>query len=89
MEAGKFCDLCGSLPGHVCQQSDAEQAYCQATLKGMETWVRLPEDRWPESWKKLRYRDPVVPLIKALYGRPDSGGWWEQHCDSVLKTGGS
>eukprot|EP00971_Amphidinium_carterae_P288347 5724449-Amphidinium_carterae.1 len=70
MEAGKFVDFIGLLPGNVMMQSDAEMAYVQATLKGCATWVRLPRDRWPESWKK--YRDPVVPLIRALYGHPDS-----------------
>eukprot|EP00971_Amphidinium_carterae_P178655 3544084-Amphidinium_carterae.1 len=57
MEAGKFVDFIGLLPGNVMMQSDAEMAYVQATLKGCATWVRLPRDRWPDSWKK--YRDPV------------------------------
>ena len=30
-------------------------------------------------------RDPVCPLKLALYGHPDSGGFWEQHCDEHLR----
>ena len=29
-----------------------------------------------------KYRDPLVRLKLALYGHPDSGGYWEQKCDS-------
>ena len=29
---------------------DGKQAYNQTTLKGAETWVRLPRDRWPQEW---------------------------------------
>jgi hypothetical protein len=32
--------------------------------------------------------DPVVPLVLALYGHPDSGGFGEQHCDRNLKAVG-
>eukprot|EP00971_Amphidinium_carterae_P073584 1455174-Amphidinium_carterae.1 len=77
MEAGKFVDFIGMLPGNAMMQSDAEMAYVQATLKGCPTWVRLPRDHWPDAWKK--YRDPVALLIRALYGHPDSGGDWEKH----------
>ena len=28
--------------------------------------------------------DPVCPLILSLYGHPDSGGFWERHCESHL-----
>ena len=32
--------------------------------------------------------DPVCPLIRALYGHPNSGAYWEQRCESkVLKEG--
>ncbi len=27
---------------------------------------------------------PVVPLRLALYGHPDSGTFWEQHCEERL-----
>ena len=32
--------------------------------------------------------DPVRPCIKALYGHPDAGGYWEKHCEKHLKKCG-
>ena len=29
-----------------------------------------------------------MPLKKALYGHPDSGTCWEEHCDAEVKTDG-
>ena len=51
MVAGKFLDVIGSLEGCGQEQSDAEQAYTQALLKGHTTWIFLPRDQWPDSWK--------------------------------------
>ena len=31
---------------------------------------------------------PVVQLKKALYGHPDSGTFWEQHCDEHVRSVG-
>ena len=64
-------------------QADAERAYTQALLKGVPTWVRLPRDQWPKSWAEMK--DPVCPLVLALYGHPDAGTCWEQHCDIKLQ----
>jgi len=81
--AGKACDAYGLQPGYDVQQADAEQAYIQSRLGGdIPTFVRLPAERRPASWSK--YRDPVCPLILALYGHPDAGGYWEQHCHKHL-----
>ena len=33
-------------------------------------------------------KDPVCPLVLALYGHPDAGTCWEQHCDLMLKANG-
>ena len=71
MCAGKICDAFGiSEEDFVIEQADALQAYCQTELKGIPTWVRLPEDRWPDEWftwskgqRVPKYRDPVVRLI--------------------------
>ena len=82
MEASKFGDFYGRWPGHSCQAADAIQAYTQAKLKGTKTWVRLPRDQWPPEWEHMA--DPVVPLLLALYGHPDSGGYWEAHCEEHL-----
>ena len=86
MEAGKILDVFGSQPGYTIQQADAKQAYTQALFTGVATWVRLPRNRWPKSWKGMK--DPVVPLKLALYGHPDSGGIWEKHCETQLKKVG-
>ena len=83
MEAGKVLDAYGHAPGNTCQQADGKQAFTQTTLKGTETWVRLPKDRWPKEWHG-KYKDPVVRLNLALYGHPDSGGFWAQHCEKML-----
>ena len=43
---------------------------------------------WPPEWLtkdgKPIYSDPVVPLLKALYGHPESGALWEKHLASIL-----
>ena len=90
MEAGKICDMWGCLPNHTIQQADGTQAYCQSELKGnKQTWIRLPVHKWPDHWKRSdgswMYHDPVVPLTRALYGHPDSGGFWERHCEEQIK----
>ncbi len=33
-------------------------------------------------------RDPVCPLVLALYGHPDAGTCWEKHCDAKLREAG-
>ena len=86
LEAGKSADLHGLFPGHDVEQCDAEQAYPQSLLGGTETWVALPRDRWPASWKRMKA--PICPLRLALYGHPDAGGYWELHCERhVLSVG--
>ena len=68
--------------------ADAVRAYIQAELKGPRFFVELPPEAWP-SWVNLqKYRRPVVRLRKALYGHPDSGTMWEQHCDKAVKEVG-
>eukprot|EP00435_Cladocopium_sp_Y103_P044847 s1620_g12.t1 len=82
MEAGKSVDAYGSQPGYVEEQNDGVQAYTQALMEGIETWVELPIDRWPTAWRN-RFKRPVVRLRIALYGHPDSGGLWEIHCERM------
>ena len=86
MEAAKIIDVYGSQPNFSKQQADARQAYTQALFQGVETWVRLPRNRWPKEWEG--FEDPVCPLMLALYGHPDSGGIWENHCASQLEGNG-
>ena len=81
MEAAKFIDFIGSLPGYDRQQADAKRAYVQAEFTGAPTYVELPEEGWPddwkEAWKKKGFKRPVVRLKRALYGHPDAGTMWE------------
>jgi len=85
MEASKVCDAYGMLAGNVLQSSDAEQAYCQADLDGTETWIRVPATKRKAEWGN---KVMVLPLHKALYGHPNSGVYWERHCEErVFKLG--
>ena len=83
MEAGKAVDAYGCQPGYTVEQNDGVQAYTQALMKGTDTWVELPPDRWPKTWKG-KFKRPGVKLRIALYGHPDSGGLWEIHCETQL-----
>ena len=92
MSASKLLDAVAMLPGCAGEQSDAEQAYTQARFghgekHPVETWVRLPKERWPKEWHG-KFRDPVVPLRLALYGRPLSGVFWERYCREALLSVG-
>ena len=75
------------------QQADATQAYTQAELGGrIKTWIKIQENQWPPEWKEMKrngqIKDPVCPLVKALYGHPDSGGDWEKHCEKHVVSEG-
>jgi hypothetical protein len=84
MASGKFLDFIGMQEGWQITQADAVRAYTQALLKGTKTWVRLPKDRWPKGWQG--FKDPVCPLVLALYGHPDAGSNWEEHCDAKVAS---
>ena len=87
MEAAKLLDACGSQPGFSKAQADAIQAYLQALFTGVPTWLSLHRNRWPKDWEKKCWQ-PMVPMLLALYGHPDSGGIWENHLNSrVVKQG--
>ena len=86
MEAGRACAF-RVIKGHDAHQVDAEQAYIQSTLGGdVTTWARLHPERRPKAW--ARTRDPVRPLMLALYGRRDAGGYWEKHFHAHLTSVG-
>ena len=44
----ELCEL-GSSPPSL-EAANARGAYTQSLLKGVETWVRLPDTRWPKLW---------------------------------------
>ena len=75
----------GLFEGNATEQADAEMAYNQSYFKGTPTFVRLPYDRWPQKWKDDGMVDPVCPMETSLYGHPESGFYWEEHCDACLK----
>jgi len=81
----------GQVPGHKTTQADAVRAYIQAVLKSQhKTWIRLPPQLWPDSWRKKGYRQPMVLLVRSLYGHPEAGGHWERHLeDAIAKIGGA
>ena len=85
MEAGKVCGMWGISPGNTIQSADGEQAYCQAELSGLKTYIRNPRSQWPQSWHDKNLTDPLVRLNRALYGHPDAGGFWEMHCEKAVK----
>ncbi len=86
MASGKIADSYGRIEGNTTEQADAEQAYIQSKFEGDETWISLPPELRPESWSK--FKNPVCPLNLSLYGHPDSGGYWEKHCEEQLVKGG-
>ena len=87
MEDSKACDAYGLSAGNNVEQADAEQAYIQSKLgSDTPTWIRMPPERRPKAWE--HYRDPVCPLVLALYGHPDAGGYWEKHCHDHLVSVG-
>ena len=73
MEGARAVLVVSLLPGYIASQSDAVSAYTPAFLKGTETWVHLPRERWPAKWIEDGLVNPVVPLKLALYGHPDAG----------------
>ena len=87
MSAGKMLDIIGCQDGFTVEQSDAQQAYTQSELGGVETWIMLPRDQWRPGWSG-KFRVPVVRLRLALYGHPLSGAYWERHCTAKLKEAG-
>ena len=49
LEAAKSVDAYGSIKGNDTQQCDAQQAYVQTELGGVETWISLPKILRPDS----------------------------------------
>ena len=88
MEAGRICDMYGCIQGNCLSTADGVQAYVQAKLQGPPTWVEIPRLHWPVTWfhrdGSPKYRRPVVPLVKALYGHPNAGCFWEAECKERL-----
>jgi hypothetical protein len=72
-------------PG-VSLHGDVRNAYIKADLKGDAVWVSLPKKLQPHKHRKMK--NPVVKLVKALYGLKRSGlDWGELVRDTLLKRG--
>ena len=92
--ASKLPDVVSLLLGNYGEQSDAPSAYTQSTLyegfgkdRFPVTWIQLPEEQWPASWKRLHRetgQQPVCILTKSLHGHPMSGLYWEKHYTHAL-----
>ena len=87
-DASRWADYYGCLPGNDVQMADALQAYIQAKLSGTPCWVELPDEAWHPSANRHKYRRPVCRLVKVLYGHPDAGAMWEQHCHTAVQKVG-
>ena len=85
IEAAKALDAMGSLHGYLVKTGGARGAYTQSLLRGAETWVTLHGTRWPKHWIG-RFRRPVAPLILALYGHADAGGFGEEPCEEQTRV---
>ena len=70
LEASKAADFYGLAPGFAIEIADAVQAYIQAELSGTPCWICLRPEARPASWG--HFKKPVVPLLRALYGRPNT-----------------
>ncbi len=74
----------GCFPGNKVTSADAVKAYVQAHLNSEHpTWVAVPPELQPASWRG-KYKKPIVRLIKALYGHPESGAHWQAHFEKIL-----
>ena len=76
MEASKTADFYGCQSGHTIEVADAEQAYVQAEMKGLPTYVALPYEEIPKKFQGMKR--PVFRLRRALYGHPEAGAYWEE-----------
>ena len=46
-------DAIGHMPGNAFEDADATGAYTQSPMRGVETWVEIPPERRPSSWKNF------------------------------------
>ena len=83
LEASGAADFYGLALGFSIEIADVVQAYIQAELSGTPCWICCPPVARPDSWGHVRC--PVVPILRALYGHPDSVTMWEKHCDTHIR----
>eukprot|EP00971_Amphidinium_carterae_P066567 1318213-Amphidinium_carterae.1 len=87
MEAARCAIAIHSLrPGSSLIQSDAPQAYLQASFRPeLPTFVSLPPEWLPHKIRS-KFRSPVFPLRAPLYGHPLSGNMWGDHLAQKLHS---
>ncbi len=88
MVATKLLDALSRCPGFDGEDSDAKGAYHQVLLKEAEellgpgvfidTWVTIPRNQYPENWEGAKMANPVVPLLRNLYGHKLAGLLWQR-----------
>ena len=92
IESAKLIVANGLIGNNVCEQADALQAYVQSYLEGEETWIAIPEELWLKEWTKsgkyTKDNPPCVRLMKALYGHPEAGKYWEKHAEKRIYAAG-
>ena len=89
IQSANSCLAYGLLKGHKTTQADAVRAYIQSLLGSKcKTWVALPRELWPQSWKEQKFHKPMVLLVKSLYGHPESGAHWERHLEKAVELCG-
>ena len=76
------------LRGGTIQQADAKNAYCQAPLLGAPKWLKLPKSLWRKELVEQGMKNPVTPLVKALYGLTRSSFDWMDYCHHKLANSG-
>ena len=71
----------------VADSPDTQQSASSDISHG---WIELPAEAVPEDdterWNQ--FKRPVVRLVKAMYGHPDAGTFWEQHCNESVRSMG-
>jgi hypothetical protein len=84
---GSLVDAYGCGPGNCSQGADVAQAFCQAPML-TEVLAGLPPEAVQDPDWCYQVPDPVVLLILALYGHPDSPTFWEVHCAKLVRSKG-
>ena len=51
-------------------------------LECPDIWIRPPRHEWPKSWSSME--DPVVLLVRNLYGHPLAGLLWKRQFEKLL-----
>ena len=93
IEASRFVDAYGCMStdgeAHIIEQADAEQAYTQANMDSLHpTWIRVPPHLRTPEMNKNPGEQWVMPLVKALYGHPQAGVFWERRLHAAVLEGG-